>query len=404
MNVKGRARSPGRSSTAGDLPVVSGTIRLDKRTKNLAKRLRWGEIALIDHMDIDSVSAQMLIDRHVAAVVNANRSISGRYPNAGPKMLLDAGIPILDDVGKEVFERLREGDAVEISDCELRADGGVICSGRVLTSDLVEELLEGSKLNLDSELERFAENTLNYVLKEKSLLLDETSLPSLDTRIGGKHVLIVVRGDGYKEDLASLHAYINEIKPVLIAVDGGADALLEIGHKPHIIVGDMDSVSDEALRSGAEIVVHTYADPSRRAPGIDRLKELGIDAKLAGVPGTSEDVAMLLAYENGAELIVAVGTHSNLVDFLDKGRQGMSSTFLVRLKVGSRLVDARGASKLYQGKPSARYAVVLALAAVLALVTVVAFSPGVQDQIRLFTIEHRSRLWDLWVQLRLWER
>jgi uncharacterized membrane-anchored protein len=273
-----------------------------------------------------------------------------------------------------------------------------------LTLDGVAELLEQSKHNLDAELERFAENTLTYVLKEKSLLLDETKLPAIETRIAGKHVLIVVRGEGYKEDLASLRAYINEVKPVLIAVDGGADALLEMGHKPHIIVGDMDSVNDRALTCGAEIIVHTYADSSRPAPGLARLQELGLETKLAAVPGTSEDVAMLLAYEKGAELIVAVGTHSNLIDFLDKGRNGMSSTFLVRLKVGSRLVDARGASKLYRGRPSLRHAAVLTLAAMAALITIIAFSPGVQDQIRLFMIEHRSRLWELWVQLRLWER
>ena len=383
---------------------VTGVVRLDKRTKELAKRLRRGDIALIDHVDIDSVSAQMLIEKQVAAVVNASQSISGRYPNLGPAMLLDAGIPILDNVGPKVFDAVREGEKVEISGCELRADGAVICSGRVLTSEAIAELLNRSRLNLDSELERFAENTLTYVLKEKSLLLDETKLPAIETRIAGNHVLIVVRGEGYKEDLISLRAYINEVKPVLIAVDGGADALLEMGYRPHLIVGDMDSVSDRALKSGAEIVVHTYADASRPAPGLERLQRLGLAAKLAAVPGTSEDLAMLLAYEKGAELIVAVGTHSHLIDFLDKGRKGMSSTFLVRLKVGSKLVDARGASKLYRGRPGLRYAVVLTLAAFLALVTVVASSPAVQDQIRLFMAEHKSRLWDLWVHLRLWER
>lgn len=383
---------------------ISGTIRLDKRTKNLAKRMRRGEIALIDHEDIDSVSAQMLIEREVSAVVNAGLSISGRYPNAGPKLLLDAGVPILDNVGRESFERVREGETIDLVGCELRRDGTVICRGRELTPRLVTDLLEESKRNLDVELERFAENTLTYVLKEKSLLLDETKLPAIDTWLGHKHVLIVVRGEGYKEDLASLRAYINEMKPVLIAVDGGADALIEQGYKPHIIVGDMDSVSDRALNCGAEIIVHSYTDESRPVPGLARLKELGINAKLAAVPGTSEDVAMLLAYEKGAELIVAVGTHSNLVDFLDKGRKGMSSTFLVRLKVGARLVDARGASKLYQGRPTLRYAAVLMLAMMVVVVTIMAFSPMLQDRVRLFIVEQKSRLWDLWVQLRLWER
>lgn len=383
---------------------VTGTVKLDKRTKNLATRLHQGEIALIDHLDIDSVSAQMLIDKRVAAVINASPSISGRYPNIGPKMLLKAGIPILDNVGPEIFEQVKEGDSITISGCEVRSDGSILGSGKELTAKAVEQLLEESKHNLDAELEQFAENTLTYVLKEKSLLLDTTRLPVIDTKIGGKHVLIVVRGHGHKEDLISLRAYINEMKPVLIAVDGGADALIEMGYKPDMIVGDMDSVSDNALRAGAEIVVHAYTDESRTVPGLERLKKLKLDSKIAAVPGTSEDVAMLLAYEKGAELIVAVGTHSNLIDFLDKGRKGMSSTFLVRLKVGSRLVDARGASKLYRGKPGLRYAGVLVLAAMAALVTIVALSPGVQDQIKLFIAEHKSRMWDLWVELKLWER
>lgn len=384
--------------------MIGGIIRLDKRTKDLAKRLHKGEIALIDHQDIDSVSAQMLIDRHISAVVNASPSISGRYPNIGPKMLLDAGIPILDDVGCQSFELVQEGDWAEISGDELIIGKKTVCRGTVLTHELVTELLEESKENLDGELERFAENTLSYVLKEKSILLDETNLPIVDTRFDGKQVLIVVRGEGFKDDLFSLRAYINEIKPVLIGVDGGADALLEMGYKPDIIIGDMDSVSDNTLKCGAEIVVHAYMDAVRGAPGMERLKSLGIDGKLAAVPGTSEDVAMLLAYEKGAELIVAVGTHSNLIDFLDKGRKGMSSTFLVRLKVGSRLVDARGVSKLYGSKHTFRYAAVLMLAAMSALITIIAFSPAFQDHIRLFMIEQKSRLWDLWVHYRLWER
>lgn len=383
---------------------IDGIIRLDKRTKKLARRLRKGEIALIDHEDIDSVSAQMLIECEASAVVNASPSISGRYPNIGPQMLLEAGIPILDNVGAKSFELISEGDIVKIKGCEVQVNGSVICSGMVLTPQIVAELLEDAKRNLDNELERFAENTLTYVKTEKSLLLDETNLPMIDTKLNGRHVLIVVRGQGYKEDLASLHAYVDEMRPVLIAVDGGADALLELGHRPDIIVGDMDSVSDQALKCGAEIIVHAYTDGKRTAPGFARLADLGLDAKLAAVPGTSEDIAMLLAYEKGAELIVAVGTHSNLVDFLDKGRRGMSSTFLVRLKVGSKLVDARGASKLYRGRPRLRYAGILALAAVVLFVTVVAFSPALQDKVQLFVIEQKSRLWDLWVHLRLWER
>ena len=378
---------------------IKGKIKCDKRTKNLAKRLHPGDIALIDHQDIDSVSAQMLIDCGVAAVVNASRSVSGRYPNSGPSLLLGAGITVLDNVGASVFEQVKEGEEAEIDGSRLIV-GGKVFEGEILTQETVSRLLEDAKRNLDKELEQFAKNTLSYVVKEKSILLDETNLPAIDTRISGRHVLIVVRGEHYREDLASLRAYIAEVKPVLVAVDGGADALLEIGLKPHIIIGDMDSVSDRALRCGAEIIAHTYTD-NRDSPGIKRLENMGIKPKIAAVPGTSEDVAMLLAYGKGAELIVIVGSHSNLIDFLDKGRSGMSSTFLTRLKVGPRLVDARGVSRLYGSRPTLRYAAVLMLAVTCALALIIAFSPAVQDQLRMFMFEQKARFWDFWSRIRI---
>lgn len=375
---------------------TKGTIRLDKKTKILAQRMKPGEIALIDHQDIDSTSAQMLIEARVAAVVNASQSISGRYPNSGPSMLMEAGIPILDNVGKDVFEKITEGDRVEIDGCTLRQNGTILAEGVELTGDLIECLLEECKLNLNEELERFAENTLTYILKERSLLLDPAGLPEISTKIAGKQVLIVVRGEGYKDDLASIRAYMNEVRPVTIGVDGGADALLELGVKPDIILGDMDSISDAALKSGAEIIVHAYADAKRGCPGKVRLEQLGVPFKEAAVPGTSEDLAMLVAYEKGAELLVAVGTHSNLIDFLDKGRRGMSSTFLVRLKVGSRLVDARGVSKLYHGRTRVSHIGLLIVAALIAVGTVIALSPAMRDK-----AQELFMLVKLWLKIHL---
>lgn len=383
---------------------VKGTIRLDKRTKNLAQRIRRTDIALIDHEDLDSTSAQMLIDAGVSAVVNASKSISGRYPNTGPNLLLNAGIPILDNVGQDVFDSLKEGEQVMIDGCTLRRNGTVLCAGEDLTKERVDCLVESCKVNLNEELERFAENTLTYVLKERSLLFDPANLPALNTKIAGRHVLIVVRGEGYKDDLAIIRAYLRDVKPALIAVDGGADALLELGIKPDIILGDMDSVSDNALKCGAEIVVHAYADEKRGCPGKARLEKLGVPFTTAAVPGTSEDLAMLVAYEKGAELIVAVGAHSHLIDFLDKGRRGMSSTFLVRLKVGSRLVDARGVSKLYHGRPRLSHIWVLLAAALVVVGTIVALSPNMQDRVEGILTEARLFLYHIWFKLRLWER
>lgn len=377
---------------------ITGPVKLDKRTKNLVKRLKPGDIALIDHEDIDSTSAEMLVGVRPAAVVNAARSSTGRYPNLGPSILLDAGIPLVDNAGPTLFEKLREGQSVTVDDGRILCGGETLAEGEPMTAQRAAQLLEESKSNLGAELEKFAENTLSYVTREKSLLLDPTNLPDVRTAIAGRHVLVVVRGDSYKQDLAIVRAYIRDVKPALIGVDGGADALIEMGFRPDIIVGDMDSVSDEALRCGAELIVHAYADG--KAPGLERVRSLGLDAKTCSVPGTSEDLALLLAYEKGADLIVAVGTHSHLVDFLDKGRKGMSSTFLVRLKVGHRLVDAKGVSKLYTAHPRKRFIAVLGLSAMVLLFTVIAVSPDIQDRIRTAANEV---WWNAYMKFRVWE-
>lgn len=381
---------------------VRGTIRLDKRTKNLAKRLKPGEIALIDHVDIDSTAARMLVDAKVVAVINVSKSCSGRYPNLGPRVLLEAGIPLIECLDTDLFKGIKEGEQIVLRDGAICRNDSVIVECELLTEARIDDLLQDAKKNLGAELEHFAENTLSYVTREKSLLLDPANVPEVKTLIDGRHALVVVRGEGYKEDLAIIRTYIRDVRPVLIGVDGGADALVEIGLKPDIIIGDMDSVTDSTLRCGAELIVHAYA--SGEAPGLARLQELGLEAIVCSVPGTSEDIALLLAYEKGAEVIVAVGTHSHLIDFLDKGRKGMSSTFLVRLKVGTRLVDAKGVSKLYRVQPSGRPIAALALAALVVVITIIALSPTVQDRLQSVTDEIRSKFWDLWVRMRMWER
>lgn len=332
---------------------------------------------MIDHEDLDPTAAIALIHIRPAAVVNAARSLTGRYPNTGPRMLLESGIPILDDVGKETFERLKEGQPLEIHGDALWVGEERLAAGTRLTAERVEELLETGRQNLDDELRSFTENTLQYLASERPLAGLDLPLPELRTPIYGRPVLIVVRGRGYREDLAAARPFIREQRPVLIAVDGGADALLEAGHQPHIILGDMDSATDEALRSGAELVVHAYAD-GRGAPGCERLRRLGLSAKELAAPGTSEDVAMLLAYQLGAEVIVAVGTHFSLVEFLDKRRRGMASTFLTRLKVGSILVDAKGLSLLYRPAVSLASLVGLFCSGLLVIMVLAANSPAVQ--------------------------
>jgi uncharacterized membrane-anchored protein len=325
---------------------LAGPARLDKRTKNLVKRLKPGDVAVIDHLDIDRVAAETLVERRPVAVVNAAHSISGRYPNAGPAVLVDAGIPLLDAVGQAVFE-LDEGQLVEVdADGVVRLDGAEVARGEWLEPEDVRKRLDAAKDNLATALEDFTLNTLSYVRRDRDLLLEGLEIPTLRTRLRDRHVLVVVRGHDYKQDLSTLRAYIQEFRPALIGVDGGADALLEVGLKPDVILGDMDSVTNEALTCGAEIIVHAY--PDGRAPGKQRVEALGLEPLVLPGAGTSEDMAMLLAYESDCDLIVAVGSHASMVEFLDKGRPGMASTFLTRLKVGPKLVDAKGVNRLYR--------------------------------------------------------
>lgn len=357
----------------GSVTAVGGTVRLDRRTKRLTKRLRAGEIAIIHHSDVDRVSAEALVECGVSAVVNAVPSVSGRYPNLGPGILLDAGITVLDDVGEEVFDTVTEGIRVQLVDNEVRAaDGRVLAKGVVLTPELLEEQLVVARAGLSDQIEAFADNTMEYLRQEKELLLEGVGVPEVRTQIEGRHVLIVVRGYDYRSDLDALRPYISEYKPLLMGVDGGADALIEAGYKPDMIIGDMDSCSDSTLKCGAELVVHAYRDG--RAPGEERLLELGLEPVIFPALGTSEDAAMLLADSKGARLLVAVGTHASLVEFLDKGRAGMASTFLTRLRVGPKLVDAKGVSRIYRSEIKGWHLVLLVLSGLLALVAAMAFT------------------------------
>ncbi|MET9275639.1 putative cytokinetic ring protein SteA [Kribbella sp. NPDC003557] len=354
-----------RRARPTELPGITGVVRLDRRTKNLTKRLKPGEIAVIDHVDLDRVSAEALVDCRVAAVVNVADSISGRYPNLGPEILVEAGIPLVDGVGREVFSVLHEGEQVRLDEGTLYRGQEVVAKGLSQDSQSVAQLMDDARAGLSTQLEAFTANTLEYLRREKDLLLDGVGVPEIHTPMEGKHVLIVVRGYDYRDDLVALKPYIREYRPVLIGVDGGADALVENGYAPDLIVGDMDSVKDDTLKSGAEVVVHAYRDG--RAPGSERLERLGVESIEFPATGTSEDVAMLLADSKGASLIVAVGTHNSLVEFLDKGRSGMASTFITRLRVGAKLVDAKGVGRLYRSRVSTLQVVALMVAGLFAV-------------------------------------
>jgi len=337
-------------------PALEGAVRVGTSTKRLLSGIGPRQIILIRHRDLDDVAAEGIIRARVRAVINAEPTISGRYPVEGGRMLLEAGIPVYEIAG-EHFGWFADGMRIRLlgDRIELLNDGIGSESGEGGLSSAVpavrltparwRELHEQAHGRLPEVLDDFIANTLRYAGMEKEFFTRPFSCPHLATRIAGRHAVVVARGGGCHNDLRAIREYIADYRPVLIGVDGGADVLLECGFKPDLIVGDMDSVTDGALKCGAELVVHAY--PDGRAPGLERVRNLGLEAKTVPAPGTSEDVALLIAYESGAELLVTLGTRTHMIDFLQKGRKGMGSTLLVRMKIGSRVVDAKGVSRLY---------------------------------------------------------
>jgi uncharacterized membrane-anchored protein len=349
----------------------TGPARLDRRTKQLVRRLSPDDIAIIDHADLDRVSAEELLEAGVRVVINVAESQTGRFPNPGPLLLVRGGVRLIDAPGADLFETVSDGEPVTVRGAGLFRNGTRLAAGKELRAD------------------DLSENTMRFLREEGRLLSEGIGFPALETRFRDRHALVVVRGPGHKRDLRIVRPYVRDFRPVLVAVDGGADALLDAGYKPDVIVGDMDSVSDSALRSGAELVVHAYEDGS--APGAARIRTLGLHHHLVPAPATSEDVALLLAYEKGAELIVAVGTHFNLIEFLERNRSGMSSTFLTRLKVGEILIDAKGVSRLVSRRVGLWPLAAFALAGLGALVVAVLVSPQLRSWFELLGL----RLQDL---------
>jgi uncharacterized membrane-anchored protein len=355
---------------------LTGTARLGRRTKELVRRLGPGDIAVIDHTDLDRVSAEELVESGVRVVVNVAPSQTGRYPNPGPLQLVRGGVRLIDVTGADLFDELSDGEPLTVRGASLFRNGTCLATGRTQDEHELEGALQEQRGRVTEALQEFADNTLRYLREEGRLLAEGIDFPHLETGFRDRHALVVARGPGHKRDLRIVRPYVREFRPVLVAVDGGAEALLEEGWKPDVIVGDMDSVTDSTLRCGAEILVHAY--PGGEAPGEERLRELGVPFQTVAAPGISEDIALLLAHDKGAELIVAVGTHFNLVEFLERSRSGMSSTFVTRLKVGEILIDAKGVSRLVSRQIGFWPLVLCGLAAVAALVVVLA-SPALRN-------------------------
>ncbi|MFZ5848700.1 MAG: putative cytokinetic ring protein SteA [Actinomycetota bacterium] len=380
---------PSRQRTDAALPGTVGTARVDRRTSSLVRRLKPGDIAVLDHLDLDRASAEALLDAGVTAVVNASPFISGRYPNLGPELLARAGVVLLDDVGAEVFGKVEDGSSVRIHDGRLYVKNQPVVSGSQLTAEDIAELMEQARGGLATQLQSFTHNTTEFLRREQDLLLHGQGAPSLRTRLEGRPVVVVVRGYDYREDLRGLKRYIREQRPVLVGVDGGADALLEAGHRPDVVVvgeaglaqggrgAERASVSDKALRGAREVVLHS--DRAGRAVGAERLDRIGVRTQNFSASGTTEDVALLLADLAGASLIVSVGTHATLTEFLDSHRAGLAGTFLTRLRVGPKLVDAKSVPSLYSGRVRVWHLLAVLLAGIVALLVAVAGTPVGQE-------------------------
>jgi uncharacterized membrane-anchored protein len=369
---------------------LTGPAKLDRRTKNLVKRLSADDIAIIDHTDLDRVSAEALLESGVRVVVNVAPSQSGRFPNPGPLQLVRGGVRLIDVSADDLFENVHEGELLTVRGAGLYRNGTCVASGRVLDERELEQGFAEQRGRVTEALEAFAENTMRFLREEGRLLAEGVAFPPLRTNFRDRHALVVARGPGYKRDLRMVKPYVRVFKPVLIAVDGGADALLEEGYKPDVIVGDMDSVSDKALRTGAELLIHGYRDGV--APGAERARTLGLPYEIVPATGISEDVALLLAYEKGSELIVAVGTHFNLIEFLERNRAGMSSTFITRLKVGEILIDAKGVSRLATRKVGIWPLVLFTLAGLGAIAVAIAVSPALRHLIEYLALRLRDLL------------
>ncbi|WP_409495103.1 putative cytokinetic ring protein SteA [Amycolatopsis sp. cmx-11-12] len=348
------------------LPGITGVARVDRRTRELLRRLSPGDIVVLDQLDLDRSTADALVEAEVAAVVNASPSISGRFPNLGPEILLEAGIPLVDSVGGELLRKVKDGTKLRLHEGVVYLGERQLGSGVQQTRESVADLMIEAKAGMSTQLEAFSANTIEFLRRERSLILDGVGVPEIRVPLKDRHALVVAGGNGHAEDLKKLKKYISEHRPVLIGVDAGADTLRAQGYQPDVIVGDPHGIGAETLRSGGEVVVP--AQPDGHAPGVERIQDLGIGAVTFPATGNAEDLALLLADAHEASLVVTVGFQATLREFLDHGRSGSNpSTFLTRLKLGTKLVDGKAVATLHRSRVSIGAIVLLVLATLVAV-------------------------------------
>lgn len=357
-------------------------------TKKMVPYLKAGDIPLIAHRDLDEVAVESLLRTRVKVVLNCSPFVTGLFINSAPLRLLESGVHLIESLEEGLFDLLEDGEEIQIHGSSVAREGNVIAVGQIFDREVYRERVTVAEQKAVTVMGDFLDNTLSYASRERELFLGNLTVPHIKTDMRGRDAVVVVRGKSYREDLHILRHYLKDASPILIGVDGGGDALLEAGFRPHIVIGDMDSISDKTLFAAREIIVHAYVD-KRGCPGAVRVKQLGLDYTLFTAPGTSEDIALLLAYEKGAELIVALGTHFGFKEFLEKGRKGMASTFLARLKVADRLVDAKGVSRLYRRTNPAYLITVLFMAGMLPVGVILILSPLAQHFFRLIFLRLR---------------
>ncbi|MGH3872416.1 MAG: putative cytokinetic ring protein SteA [Pseudonocardiaceae bacterium] len=361
MRIAGLLNRTGR-----ELPGLTGLARVDRRTDTLVRRVGPGDIVVLDQVDLDRRTADALVAAGVAGVVNAAPSISGRFPNLGPEILVRAGIVLLDGVGPEVM-RVKDGARLRLYEGRVYLGDTELAGGTEQTVDSIADLMIEAKSGLSAQLEAFSANTIEFLRHERALIIDRVGVPEVAVPIHGREVLVVAAGYNHTDDLAELKHFIHEYHPVLIGVEAGADALHAAGYRPHLIVGDPRQVKTGTLKAADEVVVP--AQPDGFAPGLERIQDLGIGAVTFPAMSNPEDLALLLAEAHGAALVITVGFQATLHEFLDRGRSGSNpSTFLTRLRLGSKLVDGHAVAALYRSRVSAGAVLLIVLAAVVAVV------------------------------------
>ena len=355
------------SRNTSDRPGVIGHARVDRDIDRLLRRVGQGDIVVLDVLDLDRVTADALVDAGVIGVVNASPSISGRYPNLGPEVLMANNIVLIDNAGPEIFKKIKDGSKVRLH------DGGVYHGERRLvhgverTDEEISDLMHDAKTGLVAHLEAFAGNSIEFIRSESPLLIDGIGIPDIDVDVYRRHVVVVSDGPSAAADLKALKPFIKEYQPVLVGAGAGADILREGGYRPQLIVGNPEQMSADVLKCGAQVVLP--ADADGHASGLERIQDLGIGAMTFPAAGSAADLALLLVDHHGASLIVTAGHSANIEEFFDRTRvQSNPSTFLTRLKVGEKLVDAKAVATLYRNHISGTAIALLILAVLLAVV------------------------------------